>query len=238
MEIPMYEVIRADLESQIRSGLLKVGHKLPTELQLQKQYNVSRSVPQRALNELAQLGLVARQKGSGTYVTHGSQELNLLRSIDPSLGDAGVPGYLKVISADVLAAGDAKVRIPELSDHDPVNQLIRVRYQSEDIPLGVEVSVTPFRLAPRLFDNKLQTTSIRAYLASQGVRLARSRMYLEPTALEQTYADLLGVQHNIPVLKRRRHMWQANGETAEVTAYYMKPREITFYIEYPEASIT
>lgn len=234
MGTPLYQVIRSRLEDQIRSGHLGPGTKLPTEAQLQKDYDVSRSVAQHALNELAQAGLVDRQKGRGTRVTTGSQQLNLLKSIDPTLGDAGVPGYLKVISAKVIPASDAELSVPELGGDDPVNQLVRVRYATDGHPLGVEVSITPFRLAPRLLDTDLQTTSIRAYLASQGIALTRSRMYLDPVSLENPYAKLINLDEGTPVLRRRRHMWHTTGDTAELTLYYMQPNEISFYIEYSE----
>jgi DNA-binding FadR family transcriptional regulator len=56
------------LEQQILSGALAPGDKLPSERNLEKELDVSRSVVREAINRLASLGLVRSVHGSGTRV--------------------------------------------------------------------------------------------------------------------------------------------------------------------------
>ena len=62
----LYQKIANDLRESIYSGTLKEGERLPTEMDLAKQYDVSRITSKRALEELKQSGLAYSIRGSGT----------------------------------------------------------------------------------------------------------------------------------------------------------------------------
>lgn len=52
----------------IKRGLLKVGHKMPTERELAQKLNVSRNTVSSAYNELEQEGVLKSYQGKGTFV--------------------------------------------------------------------------------------------------------------------------------------------------------------------------
>ncbi len=60
----VFEHVLADIES----GRFKEGDRLPSEIELVKQFASSRPTVARALRDLQNLGLVERRVGSGTYV--------------------------------------------------------------------------------------------------------------------------------------------------------------------------
>lgn len=68
-ETALYSKIAADLIEQIRSGSLTIGAFLPTEVELQEHYGVSRHTIRAAMRILAGDGLVRSTAGVGTYVT-------------------------------------------------------------------------------------------------------------------------------------------------------------------------
>ncbi|WP_146792658.1 GntR family transcriptional regulator [Agrococcus baldri] len=231
-----HQQIRADLEARITSGELPPGAKVPTEAELQQSHGVSRSVAQRVLNDLAQAGLVVRRRRVGTHVSQGALQVNVMRSVDPHVGATEIPGTIKVVSAAVVPAGKAQVELSDVEPDEPVVEVTRVRHDlATDEPLVVEIAVIPFRLAPDLLDEDLATATIRRYFAERGVSIARSRMYFDPVLLEDPIATLLEIEAGVPVLKRRRVMWQPDGRIAESTAYYLRPGAIDFYIEYSDA---
>lgn len=71
---PKYQMIYQILKDAILSQQYPIGAKLPSELMLAKQYQVSRITSKRALSELEADHLVTRQKGVGTIVIHNSVE--------------------------------------------------------------------------------------------------------------------------------------------------------------------
>lgn len=62
------EQVAQALASEIRSGRLAAGDKLPTEAALVVQFSVSRTVVREAVSRLKSLGLVDSRQGSGVYV--------------------------------------------------------------------------------------------------------------------------------------------------------------------------
>ncbi|MGO4110377.1 GntR family transcriptional regulator [Paenibacillus sp. YAF4_2] len=66
---PKYQIIIDDLKSYILSGTYKAGEKIPSELALQEDYNVSRQTVRKAILELSNEGFLRSEKGSGTYVS-------------------------------------------------------------------------------------------------------------------------------------------------------------------------
>ena len=63
-----YHVIYSHFRTLIASGVLPVGHKLPTEKAIGEEFGVSRITAVRALSQLAEEGLIERVQGSGSYV--------------------------------------------------------------------------------------------------------------------------------------------------------------------------
>lgn len=75
---PMYQRIKADILHQIESHLLSPGDRIPTELTLMEQYNVSRITISKALNELKNEGIVERFPNKGTFVSQNAQVPSLV----------------------------------------------------------------------------------------------------------------------------------------------------------------
>ena len=66
--VPAYQQVAADLREKISSGALPVGAAIPSGAELRRDYNVSSTVVQRAINELRGEGLVQGQPGKAVFV--------------------------------------------------------------------------------------------------------------------------------------------------------------------------
>ena len=66
--IPIYHQLKSLILDQIESGLWRSGDRIPTEQELCRLYEISRSPVRQALNELAREGVLARRPGLGTFV--------------------------------------------------------------------------------------------------------------------------------------------------------------------------
>ena len=61
-------LLSEEFDHKIRQGLLHEGDKLPTESELVRRYDVSRTVVREALSKLQASGLVETRHGIGTFV--------------------------------------------------------------------------------------------------------------------------------------------------------------------------
>lgn len=64
----LYEEIADTLSTEVQSGMLKEGEKLPSIQSLAKQYGVGAAAIREALNALRVMGLVTIKHGEGTFV--------------------------------------------------------------------------------------------------------------------------------------------------------------------------
>ncbi len=72
----LYKKILDDLLEGIRSGKFPVGSRLPSEMELAEQYNVSRITSKKAVEILADRGYVMRKPGRGTFVIQSDASKN------------------------------------------------------------------------------------------------------------------------------------------------------------------
>lgn len=77
---PGYRHVADDLRTQIRSGKLPAGSRLPSLSQLGVQYNVSGDVARQAIGILRAEGLVETRQGSGAFV----REFSLIPRVSPN----------------------------------------------------------------------------------------------------------------------------------------------------------
>ena len=68
MEEKLYAKVYNDIIAKIKDGVLKVGDKLPSEIELAKYYGVSRITVTRAMKELNDINLIYRVRKGGTFV--------------------------------------------------------------------------------------------------------------------------------------------------------------------------
>ena len=66
--LPIYKQIYNDLLEKIKSGTIKSGEKLPSEMELCRTYHVSRITSKRALDLLTEQGYIIRFPGKGSFI--------------------------------------------------------------------------------------------------------------------------------------------------------------------------
>lgn len=69
-----YLQLATALRTDIRDGVYQTSHRLPTEMQLAAQYNVSRQTVRQALALLSSEGLIEKRQGSGSRILDGTAQ--------------------------------------------------------------------------------------------------------------------------------------------------------------------
>ena len=78
LDIPVYSYIKRELKSQIENGELPEGARVPSELELARQYGVSRNPTRQALRDLELEGYIVRVPGRGSFVAPRQQHQRVL----------------------------------------------------------------------------------------------------------------------------------------------------------------
>ena len=80
--IPLYSQLKDRIISAINNDELKYGEKIPTEIEIMEQYNVSRITVRRAIEELVEEGYLIKKQGKGTFVIKNKIERKLTYSYE------------------------------------------------------------------------------------------------------------------------------------------------------------
>ncbi len=126
--VPLYLKIADDIKGKIDKGIYPPNSRIPTELELGKDYGVSRITMRRALELLTEDGILARKQRIGTYVcekkiTRG--QLNTTMSFSRLCELSGGTAGTELLTADLVHARESDIRDLELSEED--DRIIRIR---------------------------------------------------------------------------------------------------------------
>ncbi|MCA9231657.1 MAG: substrate-binding domain-containing protein [Planctomycetales bacterium] len=110
---PRYRQIFDTLRARISNGEYAPGQKLPTEADLMRLFDVSRTTVSRAMRDMELLGLITRRRGSGTYVCkprETGERVDLALFVPWVESGSGLPyveGLIHQRIADIASHGQA-----------------------------------------------------------------------------------------------------------------------------------
>lgn len=135
---PLYHQVRELLRGQIESGQLPVGETLPTEMELKKTFNISRSTVRNAIQDLVNEGLIRAKPGVGTVVIRSRPEKkqSMLRGLTEDLRRQGVSSKAFVLKAELIEPTPLLRDQLQLPRGERVLHLARLR----------KIAATPFAL--------------------------------------------------------------------------------------------
>ena len=111
---PLYLQIKQYIAEQIDQGYWPVGHRITTELELTKQFNVSRMTVNKAIRDLVSEGRLVRRPRLGTFVCapddKAESPLLDIRNI-AEIEQRGKAYSSKVVKQVALMADDAVARL-------------------------------------------------------------------------------------------------------------------------------
>ena len=163
-KLPQFALIKQFLEQQISSGELSSGAKIPTEQSLADSFSVSRMTARRAVQELADMGMLTRTPGSGTFVAEPIKTVPMIAITN--LVDAAKQSNThshRIISADAVQLAANKARLMGLMADTLVFQL-NLLHLNNNRPIQWQQICVNRSLAPALLKQKMDKIDPNDYL--------------------------------------------------------------------------
>lgn len=158
--IPKYHQLREILREEIK--FWEPHQSIPSEAELCRSYDVSRTTVRKALDYLIYEGLLYRVQGKGTFV--GSQKVRG-RYVQESAGffedmeTRGLPHTTQVLKKEIIEADKALAKTLQLQVGDRVYRMERLRFVDEE-PVNLAISHVPYKLCPTLISDNFTTHSL------------------------------------------------------------------------------
>lgn len=216
--VPYYHQLKELLREEILSGHWPAGVRIPSEPELCRTLDVSRTVVRQALGDLGNEGLLRRRKGLGTFVAepkiHGRLVQSLTGFHDDMLAQGRVP-RTRVLDQRVVPAPKVVASALGIPEGTPVVLIDRVRSVDGE-PIVLVTTYLPHARVPGLETVDLTDASLYQTLASAyGLVIERGRRMLESIAATAASAEELDLEPGDPVLFLRSVTYTADDQAIE-----------------------
>ncbi len=216
--VPYHHQLKELLRDEILSGRWPAGRRLPSEPELCRSLDVSRTVVRQALGALEHERLLRRRKGQGTFVAEPKIRQRLVQSLtgfhDDMLAQGRTP-RTRVLHQALQGADRTIATELGLGIGSPVVAIERVQTVDAE-PIVLATTYLPADLVPGLEAIDLTDRSLYQLLASRyDLQIEHGRRAVESVPAGAREAALLGVAVGEPLLYLRSVTWLPSGRAIE-----------------------
>jgi GntR family transcriptional regulator len=216
--VPFHHQLKALLRAEIDTGRWPAGTRIPSEPELCRAFDVSRTVVRQALGALEQERLLKRRRGLGTFVAEAKLRRRLVQTLtgfhDDMIAQGRVP-RTKVLEQRVVPADRTVAEALGLEPGALVVRLERLRSVDGE-PSVLVTAFVPAALAPGLEAIDLTDASLYETLGSRfGLHVEYGRRLFEAQSASEEEAERLGIEPGDALLYLRSTTFLADGRAVE-----------------------
>ena len=226
--LPSYKTIASEITQRIHQGIYSPGSYLPSENQLAREFEVTRTTIRQALNILKQKGTIESFQGKGYMVRqlHWEQSLLQFYSFGHNIAD-------NIFNPDTRLLSYQKIK-----GLKNINQFIntelweinRLRLMNKK-PLILETSYIPIKFLPEFNANDLKQKSLYNLLKKNDVKIIKADEYLEPVLPSLEDQEVLEIKENTPLFQTLRYTYNSDQELVEVRESLIRGDYFRFSVE-------
>lgn len=216
---PLYLQLQQLIRQAIENRVLTQDDAIPPERDLAIEYGVSRITVRKAIDDLAQEGLLVRRRGAGTFVAaRVEKSFSKLSSFSEDMIARGRVPSSEWLSRSAGAVTPEEALSLGLSPGTPVYRFQRLRF-ADDIPMAVEYSTIVGHCLPSV---DAVRDSLYAALEASGCRPIRALQRLRAMHFPLDQSKRLGVETGHAGLFIERRGFLSDGDAVEFTQSYYR----------------
>jgi len=231
--IPQYVRIRELLRRSLQAGEFQVGDQIPSETELAQTYVVSRMTARRAVNDLAEEGLLVRQSGLGTFVCDPKygRKGSRLTSFFEEMERQGYHATSRVLSQELKEATKEVAAKLQLEAGDKVIRIVRLRYV-DGKPVSLQKAYIPYQLFPDLLDRTgLETQSLYQIYEQRGFEIIKGKDRITAVKPNAEQIRLLEISPAIPVILMERVTYAKGDKLIEFVRSFARADLYAYEVE-------
>ena len=170
-DIPLYSQLVSIIKRNISAGTLSPGALLPSEAELCRTFDVSRSTVRQAIGALEAEGLVVRKQGRGTFVAEPKMRRRTenVYSFTSEISAMGMTPSSTILEFEIMDPTPDIVSMLDMAGHrTQIYKFTRIRNVNGE-PLILETSFYPTYIYPKLTRELLETHSFYSLLYEEGI---------------------------------------------------------------------
>lgn len=233
MKKSLHAFIKEELIERIKTDVYKVGDQFPTENELCKEFNVSRTTVRIALTQLVQEGYLIRQRGKGSFVAEPKVNQILSHTDDrftQQLQAQGKYGQISLEKIEVIPARDSHKKRFNIEENDPIQKIKRTRSANNEVT-QYEVAYVPWNIAPGLKKEYLEASLYKTLKETYGISIHKTTEIVEITLADKDISHYLQCEVGQPCFYIETVAEDKNGLVIEFSRSYFRGDKTSFRIE-------
>ncbi len=232
---PAYQRLSDDLRAKLTEGYFAPEERMPTELELAREYGLSRQTVRRAFLDLVSEGLVHRVPGRGTFPSNFVRHGHYLRSIGAIEDLQSFAGTeMELIQRIELVADEESSRRLELGSKVVAKLALRRFYE------GKPFSVTYVYLSPVLGQRLAEADALPRKGAGTVIgvlegfvpgSIAGANQTITAVAIPADVAALIEYKAGGPGLRAERLYYDSEDKPVELAVSYYNPDRYTYRLQ-------
>lgn len=210
----VYEIIAQRIAAQIWPG----GTYLPNEYELSTEFGVSIGTVRRAVSMLVEKGMVNRQQGRGTIVTHAGSRETARKINRCRFGEEQdyLRWNLRMLSSRTVSAEEPVATLLKVSPGEQLYVIERIRSVGENRSAAYDEVYLPKSLYPKMPDSTEDLEGAVQLSAPNSLYIERTEERVTAIAADDRTAQVLGINPGTPLLKMVRVSINQDGTPMEL----------------------
>ncbi len=215
--IPLYYQLQEILIKLIEEGSYAVDEALPSEKELIKEFDVSRTTVRQAVDNLVNLGYLERRRGVGTFVIKNEKkhywELESLKSFREEFESKGYEVSTKLLS---IEKEETPVELLSIfKDENEVFKIERLRFINKK-PAILVTTYVPVKIAKDLDKENLSEVSLFEILRKKyGVDISYAKKEFRAQLVDEKDAPLLEMKKGEAIQLVKTESYDKNGNIVD-----------------------
>lgn len=213
-----YEEIAKELRRRISEGEYAEGEMLPDQIELAKEFDVSRMTLKKAIDIIAMEGLIYKKRGVGTFVLKSSLWNNGDSKIDDYNGLTDQFGGRRIVSKkinfDIIFPDEKLQSLLMIGSSDPVYHVQRLRIVDEK-PYILEDSYFVASVITQLQAEHLEGSIYRYIQEDLGLKIGGAYRKIHADLANELDIQELDCDMHTPILEVEQVVYLDNGTPFE-----------------------
>ena len=233
--IPLAQQVLSNIIAGIESGeLVRANGQLPSEDELGKLFDVSRSTVREALSKLEQRGKIVRQHGVGTFVAGqglvldaGLEQLESIETLARRIGLETRMGEASIIERPALAREAEKLGLPTGAQVLSVERQILA--SGRPVAFLVDIIPTTFMRAADLQPN-FKGSVLDIFLNTPNPILSHASTDIKVEPAGESIMQKLGLAATDSVFNLESMLYSRDGQRMDYSFSYFAPGYFHFHV--------
>lgn len=192
-DIPLYQQLIHEIKKRVDTKVLKENDKLPSESEICRTYNLSRTIVRMAMNILEQEGYIYKLRGKGSYVSSPKiyQDRSEFSKFYDDMRTLGKVPVSKILYIKVKEPNEHIRTKMNLSEGDLVFKLIWIRYGNQE-PLIYETIYFNYSMVQGIENMDITEKKLYDILADEfGIKIVQGKEMFYPCKITGSEAKYL-----------------------------------------------